>query len=77
MSFLVVPAIGLAFFLAAAWTTSAVLYAVFNTMVARFPGLARVSLLIAAVPVGVGTALALAAFLPGDPHLDLLLGCHC
>jgi len=77
MSLLTVPAIGLAFFLVGAWVTAAVAYPGFHAAVARRPGLARHTLLVAALPVIVGTTLALTAFLPGDPHLDHLLGCHC
>lgn len=77
MSLVALPAIALAFFLAGAWITAAVGYPLFNAAVAQRPGLARASLLMASVPVLVGAALALSAFLPGDPHLDRLLGCHC
>ena len=77
MSFLSLPAIGLAFFLVGAWATAAVAYPLFHTAADWRPVLARHALLVATVPVLVGGALALTAFLPGDPHLDHLLGCHC
>ncbi len=77
MSFLVLPSVALAFFLVASWGTAAVTYPVFNGAVSARPTLARWSMLVAALPVLVGATLALAAFLPGDPHLDHLLGCHC
>ena len=77
MSFFVLPAVALAFFLAASWATAAVTLPVFNAIVAHRTHIARWSMLVAALPVLVGATLALAAFLPGDPHLDHLLGCHC
>ena len=77
MSFLAIPAVALAFFLAAAWGSAAVAYPTFSAMVRRWPAAARGTPVVAAVPVVVGAALALAAFLPGDPHLDHVLGCHC
>lgn len=77
MSFLVVPAVALAFLLAGAWATSALTVPAFHALVARHPKAARHAPLVAALPAVVGGVLALAAFLPGDPHLDHLLGCHC
>jgi Zn-dependent protease with chaperone function len=77
MSFLAVPVIALAFFMVAAWGSAAVVYPAFSAVVRRWPAVARSALLVAAFPVVVGLALALAAFLPGDPHLDQLFGCHC
>jgi len=77
MSVLSVPAIGLAFFLVGAWLTAAVAFPLFHAATTRRPDLARHAVLVAALPVIAGIALALAAFLPGDPHLDHLLGCHC
>lgn len=77
MSFLALPAVALALFLAGSFASAALTYPLFNAAVGRRPGLARWSLLAAALPVLLGATLALAAFLPGDPHLDQLLGCHC
>ena len=77
MSFLALPVIAAALFLVAAWGSAAVTYPGFSAALRRWPALARGTLLVATVPVIVGAALALAAFLPGDPHLDHLLGCHC
>ncbi|TNE89980.1 MAG: hypothetical protein EP330_09855 [Deltaproteobacteria bacterium] len=77
MSFLVLPAVALAFFLVASWAAAAVTVPAFNAIVASRPSAARWTMLVAALPVLVGATLALAAFLPGDPHLDHLLGCHC
>ncbi|TNE89497.1 MAG: M56 family peptidase [Deltaproteobacteria bacterium] len=77
MSFLVLPAVALALFLVGAWATAAVAYPSFNAAVAARPGLARWSLLMSTLPVLVGATLALAAVLPGDPHLGSLASCHC
>lgn len=77
MSSIAFLAIGLAFFLVGAWTTAAATYPLFNTAVANKPSLARVSLLVSLLPWVAGMALAMAAFLPGDPHMSHLPGCHC
>jgi Zn-dependent protease with chaperone function len=77
VSVLVLPAIALAFLLSGAWATAAAIYPLFNSAVDGRQGLARWSLLVAALPALLGATLGLAAVLPGDPHLDHLLGCHC
>ncbi len=77
MSALALPVIACALFLATAWCSAALLFPAWNTAVARRPSLARRTLLVAALPALAGVAVALAAFVPGDPHLGALLGCHC
>ncbi len=77
MSFLAVPLIASAFFLVAAWTSAAVVYPALSTVIRRWPDAARGALLVAALPVVVGLALALSAILPGDPHHIQVVGCHC
>lgn len=77
MSFLVLPAVALALFLAGSWLACVGLYPLFNAAVAARMRWARWSLLLTTLPVLVGATLALAAVLPGDPHLGHLTTCHC
>ena len=77
MSAVALPLVTLALAMAAAWLAAAALYPAWAAAARRHLGLARWTLLIASAPWFVGTALAAAAIVPGDPHLDQLFGCHC
>lgn len=61
----------------AAWTLSAVLLPLWCAAARHWPPLARSAVAVATVPVLVGAAVGVAAFVPGDPHLGQLMGCHC
>ena len=77
MSAVALPLVALALAMTAAWLTAAALYPAWAALARRRLGLARWALLIAVAPWFVGAALAAAALVPGDPHLDQLFGCHC
>lgn len=66
-----------ALFLGVAWASAAVLLPAWSRAAAALPALARGALVAAALPWLVGLSVALAALLPGDPHLGQVLGCHC
>jgi Zn-dependent protease with chaperone function len=69
--------VGLALALVAAWTVAAVVLPLWSAATAAHPPAARFSVLAAAIPVLAGLAVGVAAFVPGDPHLGQLMGCHC
>ncbi len=72
---LVVVTLALAF--VTAWLAGGVLLPLWSMAARRWPSLARLAVPVVALPVLLGLAVALAAVVPGDPHLDQLLGCHC
>lgn len=77
MSALSLPIAVLAMFLGTAWLTGLVLFPAVTWGFRRWPRLARLAPMVAALPLLVGTWVAIAGLLPGDPHLDHVLGCHC
>lgn len=77
MSVLSLPLTVLAIALAAAWISGAIILPTWTVAVRALPRLSRFSLVIAAIPLGLGLVLAIAAFIPGDPHIGQLVGCHC
>jgi len=71
------PLVALAMSLLAGWLTAVIVFVPWNAVTAKFTSLARWSLVIAMLPLAAATAMALAAIIPGDPHLGTLFGCHC
>lgn len=63
--------------LAAAWLAAAILLPLWGQLLAVSPRFARWTPLACAIPLLVGGLLAVATLLPGDPHLEQALGCHC
>ena len=60
-----------------AFLSAAILYPLWATASTARPGLARGTVVIAALPWLVAVGVGLAALLPGDPHLAQFLSCHC
>ncbi|MFT4975684.1 MAG: hypothetical protein ACI8S6_001571 [Myxococcota bacterium] len=77
MTALALPLVILALGLATAWGVAAVVLAAWSRGAERWPVLARWTPLVCILPLLAGGIVALSALLPGDPHLDQLLSCHC
>lgn len=77
MSALSLPIALLALFLATAWLTGFALFPVVTAGFRRWPTVARLAPVVAALPLIAGLTVAVAGLLPGDPHLDQVIGCHC
>lgn len=77
MSALSLPLAVLALFLVTAWIAGAALFPVAAAAFRRWPRVARFAPVVAALPLLLGLLVAVAGLLPGDPHLDHVLGCHC
>ncbi len=77
MSALSLPIAVLALFLGTAWFTGLVLFPPATWGFRRWPRLARLAPMVAMLPLLAGLWVAVAGLLPGDPHLDHVLGCHC
>lgn len=77
MSALALPTVVLALALGFAWVSAALLFPAWTAIARRSPWAARWTAAVSAVPVAIGLALVLSALLPGDPHANQLLGCHC
>lgn len=77
MTGLSLPVVVLALALLTAWGMAVLVLPLFARLADRVPGVARWSFAVAAVPWVVGAVVAIAGVLPGDPHLDAALGCHC
>lgn len=69
--------VALALGLGSSWVTAATVFPIWSHLARVRPSLARRSALVAAVPLLAGATLVFASLLPGDPHLDTLIGCHC
>jgi hypothetical protein len=77
MSALSLPLVVLAMAMSAAWMGATVLFPLWTMILRRWPAFGRGSILVAALPMAIGFAFAIAAILPGDPHLAQPFGCHC
>lgn len=77
MSALGLPLAVLALGMGTSWIVAAALHPLAGALIARWPSIGRYALAIAALPVLAGLAVAVAAVLPGDPHLGHGFGCHC
>ncbi|MCA9571002.1 MAG: M48 family metalloprotease [Myxococcales bacterium] len=77
MSALSLPVAVMALFLGTAWLTGVVLFPPASWSFRRWPRLARLAPMVAMLPLLAGLWVGVAALLPGDPHLDRVLGCHC
>ncbi len=77
MTALAFPVVVLALMAAVAWLGGALLFPLHALLTQRYPVFARAIPLVASLPVVAALAIAAAALLPGDPHLDQPVGCHC
>ncbi len=77
MTALVLPLVVLALSLMTAWAAAAVGFPLWAAAVKRRADLARWTPMICTLPMISGLVVAVAAVLPGDPHIGQLLGCHC
>jgi hypothetical protein len=71
------PIILLTLGLLTAWGAAAVLLSGWSRLAERWPSLARWTPLVCILPLLAGGIVTLSALLPGDPHLEQLLSCHC
>lgn len=71
------PVVVLGLMVGAAWAVGALVFPVGTWLARRWPWLARGLPLVAAVPLLAALVCGAAAVLPGDPHLDQPVGCHC
>jgi Zn-dependent protease with chaperone function len=77
VSAVALPLVVLAAFLGTAWLAAVLWFPLWGAMAARSPALARGSIHATALPAVLGLVLVAAAVLPLDPHLGLVLRCHC
>lgn len=77
MSSLLVVLIAMALALTVTVATAALVLPVWGRITRHIAGLARLHVVVAAMPWVLGGLAALAVLIPGDPHTGEILACHC
>ena len=74
---LALPVVAAAMFLGTGWLAAGLVLSAWLKLAAVRPVLARHAPLVSALPWLAAAAVALAAVVPGDPHMGSMFACHC